>query len=150
MKNFLAAICAAGLLMTGCNENPKAILSEVEKAAPVKSSITIQINGRNFAAKLEDNPSARVFAKMLPLEVEMTELNDNEKYFYTDKNLPSNATNVKQIHSGDLMLFGSNCVVLFYKDFSTNYSYTRLGKVDNPIDLEKSLGAGDVNVRFEE
>ena len=54
--------------------------------------------------------------------------------------------NVKQIHAGDLMLFGSNCVVLFYKDFATGYSYTRLGKLDNPADLEKILGDGNAYV----
>ena len=46
------------------------------------------------------------------------------------------------------MLFGSNCVVLFYKNFSTGYSYTRIGKLDNPADLEKTLGAGNVRAKF--
>ncbi|MBR3748212.1 MAG: hypothetical protein IKN27_14760, partial [Selenomonadaceae bacterium] len=91
---------------------------------------------------------ARAFSEMLPLETDMQELNGNEKYFYLDKNLPSNAARVGKISAGDVMLFGDNCVVIFYKDFSTSYSYTRLGKI-NSADLEKILGNGNVRVNFE-
>ena len=148
MKKFLATICAAGLLIAGCGENSQATSVEVGEAAQVKNSITVQINGKNFSATLEDNPTARAFAERLPLEVDMTELNGNEKYFYLDKDLPNDSVNVKQIHAGDLMLFGSNCVVIFYKDFATSYSYTRLGKIDNAADLSKVLGGGNVHVKF--
>ncbi len=148
MKKFLTAICAAALLITGCGENSQATSAEVKEAAQVKHSVTIQINGKNFSATLEDNPTARAFAEKFPLEAAATELNGNEKYFYLDADLPSDAVNVKQIRAGDLMLFGSNCVVLFYKDFATSYSYTRLGKLDEPADLAKALGAGNVRIAF--
>ncbi len=143
MKKFLAIICAA-LLMTGCGGNSKA--QEVK----VMDSVKISINGQNFSARLEDNLSARAFAEKLPLEVDMQELNGNEKYFYLDSDLPSDSERIKQIHAGDLMLFGSNCVVIFYKDFSTSYSYTRLGKIDNAASLAKVLGAGNIHVTFKE
>ncbi len=141
MKKFFAIICAA-LLLTGCNGDSKA--QEVK----IMDSVKISINGQNFYARLEDNPSARAFAEKLPLEVDMQELNGNEKYFYLDSDLPSDSERVKQIHAGDLMLFGSNCVVIFYKDFATSYSYTRLGKIDNAADLPKVLGGGNVRVKF--
>lgn len=141
MKIFFAIICVA-LLLTGCGGNSKA--QEVK----IMDSVKISINGQNFSARLEDNPSARAFAEKLPFEVEMQELNGNEKYFYLDSDLPSDSERVKQIHAGDLMLFGSNCVVIFYKDFATSYSYTRLGKIDNAADLSKILGAGAVRVKF--
>ena len=150
MKKFLAAICAAALLISGCSENSQATPATVKEAAQVQSSITIQVNGKNYSAALEDNPTARAFAKRLPLEVNMTELNGNEKYFYLDTDLPADSQRVDRIHAGDLMLFGSNCVVLFYKDFATTYTYTRLGKLDDPDDLEKILGAGTVRVTFKE
>ena len=143
MKKFLLIICAA-LLMTGCGENSQA--EEVETL----QTITISAGDKNFSATLEDNSTARAFYEMLPLEIDMTELNGNEKYFYLDKNLPNAPANVNRIHAGDLMLFGSNCVVIFYKNFSTSYSYTRLGKINNPADLEKALGEGNVRVKFEE
>ena len=133
--------------MTSCGENSQASV-EGKEAAPVKNSVTIQIHGKNFYATLEDNPSAKKFAEMFPLEVEAVELNGNEKYFRLEKNLPSNSVAVGQIHAGDLMLFGSDCVVIFYKNFSTGYSYTRLGKIDDAAGLEKILGAGNVRVQF--
>ena len=151
-KKFFAAILlslvSCSLFFTGCGENSQAKPATVKEAAQVQSSITIQINGKNFSVALEDNPSARAFAERLPLEVNLTELNGNEKYFYLDGDLPSDSTRVGQIHSGDLMLFGSNCVVLFYKDFATSYNYTRLGKLDNAADLQNILGAGNVRVTF--
>ena len=152
MKKFLTAILLflvpSSLFLIGCGENSQATPAEVKEAAQVKHSVTIQINGKNFSATLEDNPTARAFAEKFPLEAEANELNGNEKYFYLDADLPGDAVNVKQIHAGDLMLFGSNCVVLFYKDFATSYSYTRLGKLDNPADLTKTLGAGNVRIAF--
>ena len=149
MKKFFALICTITLLMTGCGENSSANSTEVKEAAPMKNSVTIQVNGKIFSATLEDNPTARAFAKKLPLELDMTELNGNEKYFYLDDDLPSDSIRVEQIHAGDLMLFGSNCLVLFYRDFSTSYTYTRLGRIDNPAELEKILGAGNVRVQFQ-
>lgn len=142
MKKFFAALCAAVVLIAGCGDNSQA------REAKTLSTIKISVNGKDFSATLEDNRTARAFVDRLPLEIEMQELNGNEKYFYLDGDLPSDSTAVKQIHAGDLMLFGSNCVVLFYKDFATSYSYTRLGKLDNPSDLEKILGGGNVRVQF--
>lgn len=143
MKKFLTVICAA-LLMVGCADNSQAT------SEGANTSINIKINGKTFKATLEDNPSAQAFAEMLPLAVEMIELNGNEKYFHIDKDLPTESVRVSQIHAGDLMLYGSNCVVIFYKDFSTSYSYTRLGNIENPSDLEETLGDGNVTVKFEE
>lgn len=47
------------------------------------------------------------------------------------------------------MLYGNNTLVLFYKNFNTSYSYTKLGAIDNPAGLEAALGNGNVVVKFE-
>ena len=78
----------------------------------------------------------------------MIELNGNEKYFYLDADLPTDSERVNRIHSGDVMLFGANCLVIFYRDFATSYSYTRLGKLDKPADLGKIFGNNSVHVTF--
>lgn len=142
MKKFFALIFITVLLMTGCGQNSQA------REAKTLDKIKISVNGKNFSVTLEDNPTARAFAERLPLEADMQELNGNEKYFYLDKDLPSDSVRVGQIHSGELMLFGSNCLVIFYKDFATSYSYTCLGKLDDSNGLEKILGNGNVRVTF--
>ncbi len=115
-----------------------------------ENSISIKINGEIFNVTLEDNDAARALKEILPLKLDMNELNGNEKYFYLDNDLPTDSINVGQIHAGDLMLYGSNCIVLFYKDFPTSYSYTRLGTLDNPEGLAEILGDGNINVTFAE
>jgi hypothetical protein len=74
---------------------------------------------------------------MLPLTLDMSELNGNEKLFRFSKSLPTNASNPKTIHAGDLMLWQNNTLVLFYETFSTSYSYTRIGALRNPPDLPR-------------
>ena len=71
------------------------------------------------------------------------------KFFYLKKSLPTNASTARQIQSGDLMLYGDNCLVLFYENFNTSYSYTRLGKIENVSGLTAALGSGNVTVKFE-
>ncbi|WP_262711126.1 cyclophilin-like fold protein [Pedobacter frigidisoli] len=79
----------------------------------------------------------------------MEDLNANEKFYNFTSTLPTNASVGGNIQVGDLMLYGNNCLVLFYKGFNTSYSYTRLGKIDNVSGLFAALGSGDVNIRFE-
>ena len=83
------------------------------------------------------------------MTVNMPDLNRNEKYYYLSGSLPTAASNPGTIRTGDLMLYGSNCVVLFYESFSTSYSYTRLGRVNNSSGLASALGSGSVTVTFE-
>ena len=68
-------------------------------------------------------------------------------YFFSEKS-PTNSERVGNINTGDLMLYGSDCLVLFYKNFSTSYSYTRLGYVEDANKLAAALGSGSVQVTF--
>jgi hypothetical protein len=79
----------------------------------------------------------------------MNELNSNEKYADLTKSLPVNASVPASIQVGDLMIYGSRTLVLFYKGFSTSYSYTKIGKIDDVTGLLAALGNGDVTVSFE-
>lgn len=112
-------------------------------------SMTIRVGDHSFEATLEDNATARAFAALLPMTVTMNELNGNEKYHYLSENLPTNSYRPGTIRNGDLMLYGFNCVVLFYETFSSSYSYTRFGQLDNPSGLASALGQGNVTVTFE-
>lgn len=115
---------------------------------PMKRNITITVNGTSFAATIEYNESGRAFADRLPLTLDMNEMNGNEKYQYLDESLPTESYRLGTIRTGDLMLYGSSCLVLFYKTFSSDYSYTRLGRIDNPESLATVAGSGNVRVSF--
>lgn len=149
MKKFFATICAATFLLTACGQNPATVTEPKISVTEAKTldTITISVNGKTFTTTLDDNPTARAFAEKLPLELDMNDLHGNEKYVYLDDDLPSKPERVGQIHAGDLMLFGSNCVVIFYADFATTYTYTRLGKID-AADIAATLGTGNVRVTF--
>ena len=114
-----------------------------------KVKIKITANAQTFTATLLDNNSAKAFKEMLPLTIKMIELNGNEKYCDLKRSLPTNPSNPKTITNGDLMLYGSETLVLFYETFSTSYSYTKLGQVDNATGLASTLGSGNVTVTFE-
>ena len=113
------------------------------------NKLNIRIGTSAFTLTLEDNAAAKAFKKLLPMTLNMSELNGNEKYFNLKTDLPSAASRPATIRTGDLMLFGSNTLVLFYETFSSSYSYTRIGKVDNPSELAHALGSGSVTVIFE-
>lgn len=110
--------------------------------------MTLTVGAQEFDVTLEDNAAAQALYEMLPLRLEMSELNGNEKYHYLDQTLPADAQRPGQINAGDLMLFGDDCIVLFYESFSSGYSYTRLGRVENAGGLAGVLGRGSVTVEL--
>lgn len=111
--------------------------------------LKIEAGGQTFTATLLDNPTTRALLDRLPMTISMSELNGNEKYYYFPESLPTNSQRPGNIHVGDLMLYGSDCLVLFYESFSSGYSYTRLGTVDDPNGLAAALGSGSVKVIFQ-
>lgn len=108
--------------------------------------IMLEVGGQSFQAELYDNETARAFRGMLPMTLNMDELHGNEKFYYLEKGLPTNAENVGSIQTGDLMLFGSDCLVLFFEDFSTSYSYTRIGFIEEAQTFANALAKGTVEV----
>lgn len=109
---------------------------------------TVEVNGTAYAATLEDAPAARELLARLPLTLAMSELNGNEKYAYLDEDLPEAAVSVGRIQAGDIMLFGSDCLVLFYESFPTSYRYTRVGRIDDPAGLADAVGRGAVTIQW--
>lgn len=141
------------IVSASCTTEEGALLDSIipdstQTSELMKDTIDIFIGDSHFTAILESNATANEFKKMLPLTISMKDLNSNEKFFDFPENLPANASNPGTNNSGDLMLWGSNTLVLFYKTFNTSYSYTRLGKIENPSGLSQALGSGNVAVTF--
>ncbi|MDE6658076.1 MAG: hypothetical protein K2J88_05780, partial [Oscillospiraceae bacterium] len=108
--------------------------------------IIVQIGNQQFTAKLYQNDTTKSLINKLPLTLDMSELNGNEKYFYFSESFPKNSEQVEKINTGDIMLYGSECLVLFYDSFSTPYSYTRIGYIENPEGLATALGDSNIEV----
>ena len=106
------------------------------------------VGEQRFAITLADNAAARTFATLLPLTLEMNDLNSNEKYASLPAALPSNASKPGTIHAGDLMLYGTDTLVVFYSTFKSKYAYTRLGRVDDTANLAQVVGRHTVKVTF--
>ena len=146
---FLMSLICIQIL--ACTKNTK-IDQTNNPITPSNTNTTkmkITIGTHVFAATLSDNETAVAFKAKLPMTIHMTELNGNEKYFDLSENLPTDASNPGTIQTGDLMIYGSRTLVLFYKTFSTSYPYTRLGRIDDPSGLATVLGSGNTTVTVE-
>ena len=153
--SILIVICL--FMVVGCNSkkdetnnqnnstNQQESNNKSNNSNEVIKSVKAIINGKEYVINLEDNETAKSFANLLPQELNMSELNGNEKYIYLDTALPTNSLNPKRINAGDVMLYGNNCLVIFYKSFDTSYSYTKIGHIDNLLDL----GNGSITIKFE-
>ena len=139
------------ICLASCSKDAESTLTENTESTnnPIGSKMKITIGSAVFTATLNDNATTTAFKTMLPLTINMSELNGNEKFYYLSSTLPTNATTVESIQTGDLMLYGNNCLVLFYENLNTSYSYTRLGKIDNISGLVSALGNGNIIVKFE-
>jgi hypothetical protein len=124
--------------------------AQTSTGAERSKQIKITIGSKTFTAALEDNATARAFRALLPMTINMTELNGNEKYFRFSDNLPVNASNPGTIQIGDLMIYGARTLVLFYKSFPTSYEYARLGRINDTRGLAAAVGSGSVKVTFEQ
>lgn len=162
MKKLLkCALLITLLSLQGCNDKQNEDSSSIEEVSSNSSSmttsddkkednmkITLSINNNDFSATIYDNSTAKAFLDVLPLDLKMTELNGNEKYIYLDKTFPTNTEKVSTINEGDIMLYGNNCLVIFYKSFKTSYSYSKIGKIDNPSNLAQIVGKDSINVKI--
>ena len=124
--------------------------NEIEqKEINMNNKIKVIIGTKVFVATLFENETAKELKKILPITLNMRDLNKNEKYFHFSKNFSMDKFSPKMINSGDLMLWNDNSLVLFYETFSTNYQYTKVGKIDNPNMLAQTLGSDDIKITFD-
>ena len=159
MRLRAAAICVALAVLLAACSTPDEDVPVSTAAAPApemaqeseESTMKIRISagGENFTATLDSTQTANELAERLPMTLDMSELNGNEKYYYLDTPLTSESSRVGQINAGDIMLFGDDCLVIFYESFATGYSYTQLGRIDDASGLAEALGSGPVTVTIE-
>ena len=147
---MLQTVIASGILtlaLAAAADQARSQVSNGEKT--MDNKITITIGSEAFDGTLLNNATAAAFKELLPLSVAITELNGNEKFARLPVSVPTDASTPPTIERGDLMMYGSSTLVLFYKSFRTTYPYTNIGRLDDPAGLEPVLGSGNVDVTFE-
>jgi hypothetical protein len=127
---------------------PPAAATTAHANASRERRIWMAVGERRFAVALADTEAARAFVALLPLTLDMPDLNGNEKHVKLPKPLTTNATRPGTIRNGDLMLWGADTLVVFYLTFDSPYSYTRLGRIEDSAALPQVLGRGQVRVTF--
>lgn len=154
----IGCLVLLGILMTSCQNKIEVDLIQTNKTGEksdgeginddMNVEIVAEIKDQIFDVIIYDNRAANEFLVKLPLSIEMNDMNGNEKYYYLDERLTEEAVLPKKVNKGDLMLFGSECLVLFYETFNTTYSYTPLGFIENTDKLAEVLGNGSVVITF--
>lgn len=168
MKRVLSAVILVMLILSGCAAQSQSERSteafsestegksstemnetETKNDMSTEQKIKITVGSKTFTATLENNASAKELVERMPFTVNMQELNGNEKYYQFPDSFPSDPRSFDTIKAGDLMLYQSEYLVVFYEDHSTTYDYTRLGVIDNADGLAEALGSGSAQVTFE-
>lgn len=152
------AACGAGNNSTETEEETTAADNTVEEEVTAADNMVeevqtvmkmqVQAGDSIFTATLEDNPAVDAFVNMLresPVTLEMSDYSGFEKVGGLKTTLPASNSQITT-HAGDIVLYNSNQIVIFYG--SNSWSYTRLGRIDNLDGWEEALGSGDVTVTF--
>lgn len=136
MKNFLFVLTVTALGAMGCttNENitqqpaqtTQYTAENIQENAQENTMITMKIGNADFSAVLYDNDTTKELIKQFPITYTMSELHGNEKYYYMPIELPTNEERPATINKGDIMLYGNDCIVVFYDTFPNSYRYTKL------------------------
>ncbi|MFL9650053.1 cyclophilin-like fold protein [Exiguobacterium chiriqhucha] len=142
MNVIRLGLVASMLFLAGCGD-------DTVRKPENQEGVTSQVEELNVSIRFETNPTAEALQARLPLTLSMQDLHQNEKYFYFNEPFPTNPERVGSIRAGDVMLYGDDCLVLFYKDIETSYAYTRIGRVEDFSTLAPLLGSGTVELTFQ-
>lgn len=155
---LLVLVCGLFLTISACGKQENADTEanreetqEQEVEDTVQSNtdqMTIEVNGQQFHVILYENETTETLLDRLPMTLNMDEMNGNEKYYFMDESLPTAAESMGTIQNGDVMLYGSDCLVLFFQTFDTSYSYTRIGHIEDAERFSDALTNGTVEVTF--
>ena len=109
----------------------------------------IKLNGKEFEFEFKDTEVANQIKSKLPFTVKMTNLNGNEVYYqFSGESFTPNHKAVGTINMGDIYLYQSNYLVLFYKTFTTSYSYTEIVKLKDATGLDTIIGSSDIEIEW--
>ena len=147
---IIVSVVVTTIMMNNKESNKDPNLSpetnqSIDNEEMTMDKVYINIDNKKLGIDLENNSTTSALIKLLPLGLSMNDLNGNEKYAYLNESLPTNTYSPKHIEAGDVMLFGDNCLVIFYESFDTSYSYSKIGHISNL----PSLDDGNISISID-
>ncbi len=111
--------------------------------------IQIEFNGQSMTATLYDNPSARDFASMLPLDLTIEDYSTNEKIAYLPRKLTEEGSGPFGNEApGDLCYYAPwGNLAFFYASYRYSSGLIRLGRIDG--NFAPLLTRGKFDLRIE-
>ena len=134
---------------SGTGEITSETPTDSEKAEEHMGILTLQIGGRTIPVTWEENESTAELKRQAAkgnITIPLSPYSGFEQVGSLGRTYP--ASDVRQTaENGDIMLYASSNVVLFYG--SNTWAYTKLGHIDLPADEITALLGGDaVTVSF--
>lgn len=124
-------IFASAIFVQYKNKDINKSLDVSEQYKKIKE-IKVYIGGREADVTFEDNISVKELAVYAPYNhMPLIDLNNNSKYCILKRKLNTDSNITKTTKKGDIMLYKNNNIIIFYKDAENNYSYTKLGHINN-------------------
>ncbi len=116
---------------------------------PTKMKVRFRFDKHTVDTTLYDNPSARDFASMLPLDLKIEDYSNNEKIAYLPRKLIEEGSGpFANEQLGDLCYYAPwGDVILFYAAYRYSSGLIRLGRVDGGI--EPMLTRGTFPLRIQ-
>lgn len=132
-------VCAFCYMMIKDNvakRNEEREIEEIKEIGTLED-VRVNISGNIYTASIESNNAAKSFLTHLPLEIEMKDLDGNQKRGYTYFKLTTESKKMKKVEIGDILISGDSYVIIATKTFKTSDKYTKLGHIQNLGDLPK-------------
>jgi hypothetical protein len=145
------AVLGAALVSAFTPRPALAQAAQQSAAGQEKTNMKVRItfNGRDFTATLDDNPSARDLASLLPLDLTIDDYSDNEKIAYLPRKLTEEGSGPFANEApGDLCYYAPwGNLAFFYAGYRYSRGLIRLGRLNAGI--EPLLARGKFPLRVE-
>lgn len=129
---YIVAIMLIGLL-TSCRQATNPQREEMIQPIKVKPTgqLVLQLENEKVPIIVSNTKIVTDMSGYMPFDVTFNELNGNEIYAELPFAIEVLPERVKEVQAGDVMLFGSSTLVIFYETHKTDYQYTKIGKVSD-------------------
>lgn len=155
MRRSLIILTLIMLLLCGCSGENKAdpqegeaVTDEMKRMVTVTYDMQMKIGDTPVSVTWEDNDAVKALAEMTAgdwHDYRLSMYGGFEQVGPLGSSLPSDDVQTST-SAGDIVLYQSNQIVVFYGDNS--WAYTRLGHITDksPEELAELLGNGDVTI----